>query len=225
MQQTTVALAETSRVQLASCQQQLVGMFQAQQEHVAKSLAVHARDVAKVGERADALADEQRRTRAQIDAMEKTRAMAEKEIPIIDFQALEAWARSPDARIFSVGAPELVSPAQTRAGIHDWLTAAGLDNNMVRLDSSVPSKRVNIVVGGGLDIAIPRAQALARHLRNPAAPNGWCSFQCQAVGGGSVPLYVSFDKSPEQVRMDIQTRRLANILSEAAPGHAFSAQR
>ncbi|CAK0839657.1 unnamed protein product, partial [Prorocentrum cordatum] len=158
MQQATVALAETSRVQLASCQQQLVGMFQAQQEHAAKSLAVHARDVAKVGEHADALADEQRRMRAQIDDIEKMLAMAAKEVPIIDFQALEAWARLPDARIFSVGAPELVGPAQVRAGIHDWLTAAGLDNNMVRLDSSVPRKRFNIVVEGGLDIAIPRAQ-------------------------------------------------------------------
>ncbi|CAK0836026.1 unnamed protein product [Prorocentrum cordatum] len=205
LQQASAALAETSRVQLASCQAQLVGMFQVQQEHVAKTLAVHARDVAKVGERADALAEEQRRMRAQISDIEKTLAMAEKEIPIIDFQ--------------------LVGPAQLRAGIADWLTAAGLDNNMVRLDVNVPSKRFNVVVEGGLDVAIPRAQALARHLRNPATPNGWRTFQCQAVGGGIVPLYVSPDKLPQQVRMEIQTRRLANILGDAVPGHAFSAQR
>ncbi|CAK0820764.1 unnamed protein product, partial [Prorocentrum cordatum] len=225
MQQDTVALAETSRDQLASCQQQLVGMFQAQQEHVAKSLAAHARDVAKVGERAGALAEEKRRMRAHIDDIEKTLAMAEKEIPIIDFQALEAWSRLPDARVFSVGAPELVGPVQVRAGISDWLTAAGLDNSMVRLDSSVPSTRFNIVVEGGLDVAIPRAQALARHLRNPAAPNRWRSFQCQTVGGGSVPLYVSPDKSPQQVRMEIQTSLPVSILSEGVPGQAFSAQR
>ncbi|CAK0824240.1 unnamed protein product, partial [Prorocentrum cordatum] len=206
-------------------EQQLVGMVQAQQEHVAKSLVVHARDVAKVGGRADALVDEQRRIRAQIDDIEKTLANAEKEIPIIDFQALEAWSRLLDARIFSVGAPELVGPAQVRAGISDWLTAAGLDNSMVRLDSSVPSQRFNVVVEGVLDIAIPRAHALARHVRNPAAPNGWRSFQCQAVGGGTVPLYVVPDQSPQQVRMNIQTRRLANILSESVPGQAFCAQR
>ena len=40
-----------------------------------------------------------------------------------------------------------------------------------------------------------------------------------------MPLYVSPDKSPQQVRMEIQTRKLATMLSSTLHGHSFSAQR
>ena len=121
MQQATAALAETSRVQLASCQTQIVRMFQAQQEAVAKTLSIQTRDVAKIGERADALEAEQAHMREQM-----TLAMAEKEIPIVDFQELEAWTRKPNPRVFSVGAPELVGPAQVLQGLGEWLRVAAV---------------------------------------------------------------------------------------------------
>ncbi|CAK0849819.1 unnamed protein product, partial [Prorocentrum cordatum] len=168
-------------------------------EHVAKSLAVHARDAAKVGERAGALADEQRRMRAQIDDIEKTLAMAENETPIIDFQALEACSRLPDARIFSAGAPELVGPAQVRAGISDWLTAAGIDKTLSVSTPPPPESASTLSWGAGWTSPF---RVLKR----------WLDI-CVAL------------RSPQQVRMEIQTRRLANILSEAVPGQAFSAQR
>ena len=74
-------------------------------------------------------------------------------------------------------------------------------------------------------MSLPRAQAMARHLRDPASRNGWRSFNSQCVGGGAVPLYVSVDKSPQQVRMEIQTRKLSTMLADTLLGHSFSAQR
>ena len=38
-------------------------------------------------------------------------------------------------------------------------------------------------------------------------------------------MYVSPDKSPQQIRMEIQTRKLSFILGDAARAHSFSAQR
>eukprot|EP00959_Pyramimonas_sp_CCMP1952_P179483 3752393-Pyramimonas_sp.AAC.1 len=67
----------------------------------------------------------------------------------MDFQELEAWARQPNPRIFSIGAPQLVGPAQALQGLEEWIRAAGLTNDMVRLDPAVPSKRFNVLVQGG----------------------------------------------------------------------------
>ncbi|CAK0800594.1 unnamed protein product, partial [Prorocentrum cordatum] len=225
IRQATDAIAATSMAQVTSCQTQLVRMFQTQQEAVNRSLAVQTRDIASIGQRADALEAEQAAMRKQIGDIRKALALAEKELPITDFQELEAWSRQPNPRIFSVGAPQLVGPAQALQGLEEWIRAAGLTNDMVRIDPAVPAKRFNVMVQGGDGVALPRAQALARHLRDPAGRNGWRSFSAQSVGGGVVPLYLSPDKSPQQVRMEIQSRKLSVLLAEALPDQSFSAQR
>ncbi|CAK0878916.1 unnamed protein product, partial [Prorocentrum cordatum] len=225
IRQATDAIAATSMAQVTSCQTQLVRMFQTQQEAVNRSLAVQTRDIASIGQRADALEAEQAAMRKQIGDINKALALAEKELPITDFQELEAWSRQPNPRIFSVGAPQLVGPAQALQGLEEWIRAAGLTNDMVRIDPAVPAKRSNVLVQGGDGVALPRAQALARHLRDPAGRNGWRSFSAQSVGGGVVPLYLSPDKSPQQVRMEIQSRKLSVLLAEALPDQSFSAQR
>ncbi|CAK0844501.1 unnamed protein product, partial [Prorocentrum cordatum] len=225
IRQATDAIAATPMAQVTSCQTQLVRMFQTQQEAVNRSLAVQTRDIASIGQRADALEAEQAAMRKQIGDINKALALAEKELPIMDFQELEAWSRQPNPRIFSIGAPQLVGPAQALQGLEEWIRAAGLTNDMVRIDPAVPSKRFNVLVQGGDGVALPRAQALARQLRDPAGRNGWRSFSAQSVGGGAVPLYLSPDKSPQQVRMEIQSRKLSALLSEALPDQSFSAQR
>ncbi|CAK0853655.1 unnamed protein product [Prorocentrum cordatum] len=225
IRQATDAIAATSMAQVTSCQTQLVRMFQTQQEAVNRSLAVQTRDIAAIGQRADALEAEQAAMRKQIGDINKVLAIAEKELPLMDFQELEAWGRQPNPRVFSIGAPQLVGPAQALQGLEDWIRAAGLTNDMVCLDPAVPSKRFNVLVQGGDSVALPRAQALARQLRDPAGRNGWRAFCAQSVGGGTVPLYISPDKSPQQVRMEIQSRRLSTLLAEAYPGISFSAQR
>ena len=225
VRQGTAAIAEASKIQLTSCQTQLARMFQAQQESTNKVLAAQTRDISRVSTRLDTMDIDRIAMREQISDIKKVLAMAEKEIPIMDFQELEAWTRKPNPKIFSVGSPELVGPEQALAGLEEWIRAAGLTPDMVRLDSAVPSKRFNIFVQGGDGVALPRAQALARNLRDPAGRNGWRSFHSQSVGGGAVPLYVSPDKSPQQVRMEIQTRKLATMLSSTLHGHSFSAQR
>ena len=225
VRQGTAAIAEASKLQLASCQTQLARMFQAQQESTNKVLAAQTRDISRVSTRLDTMDTDRIAMREQISDIQKVLALAEKEIPIVDFQELEAWTRKPNPKIFSVGSPELVGPEQALAGLEEWIRAAGLTPDMVRLDSAVPSKRFNIFVQGGDGVALPRAQALARNLRDPAGRNGWRSFHSQSVGGGALPLYVSADKSPQQIRMEIQSRRLAYLLGDAVPAHSFSAQR
>jgi len=225
VRQGTAAITEASKNQLASCQTQLVRMFQAQQESTNKVLALQTRDIARVNTRLDTMDSDHAVMQEQISGIKKVLAMAEKEIPIVDFQELEAWSRKPNPKVFSVGSPELVGPEQALAGLEEWIRAAGLTPDMVRLDSVVPSKRFNVLVQGGDGVALPRAQALARNLRDPAGRNGWRSFHSQSVGGGALPLYVSPDKSPQQVRMEIQTRRLSFILGDAVHAHSFSAQR
>ena len=94
------------------------------------------------------------------------------------------------------------------------------------LMGEVPARRFVLRVRGGPQVAHPRASALSRSLRDTASPNGWRALSGVSTNGHQVPLYVSPDKNGQQVRCELQTRKLAKILGEmVGQGVAIRGQR
>ena len=67
-----------------------------------------------------------------------------------------------------------------------------------------------------------RALALSRALKTSA---GFRTFSGFDTGGVNTPIYVSGDKSPKQIRLELQTKRLQRIIQDAYRDHNVGAQR
>eukprot|EP00959_Pyramimonas_sp_CCMP1952_P125717 2629015-Pyramimonas_sp.AAC.1 len=63
--------------------------------------------------------------------------------------ALAIWNRPPDPRLFSVGAPSAIEPAEVRRSLEPWITAAGVSLSDVEFIGDVPSRRFFLRVLGG----------------------------------------------------------------------------
>ncbi|CAK0838174.1 unnamed protein product, partial [Prorocentrum cordatum] len=170
--------------------------------------------------RADKVEADQAKMRQQISAMEQTLAMAEAAIPC-DVQKLATWDRTPDPTVFSIGAPRAIAPAAVKAALAEWIQASGVPVDQLILHGDVPQRRFHLQVQGGA-AAHGRALALSRALKTSA---GFRTFSGFDTGGVNTPIYVSGDKSPKQVRLELQTKRLQRIIQDAYHDHHIGAQR
>ncbi|CAK0897087.1 unnamed protein product [Prorocentrum cordatum] len=162
-------------------------------------------------------------TAASVEEVRRQLAMAEAQLPAMDLVALADWDRPPDPSVYTIGAPELVAPAAVRQAIGPWIADAGLTMDMVSVVGDAPSRKFHIQLLGGKDITSPRSAALARHLKLPGG--AWRSFTDLAATGQNAPIYINADRSPKQVRTELQTRRLHRLLQEWYPQKSFVGRR
>ena len=100
---------------------------------------------------------------------------------------------------------------------------ANLQPSMVELVGSAPARRFVLLVKGGRDIAVPRALALTRALKDAAGR--WRNFQSTDTNGNVVPIFINPDKSPKQIRTEVQCKHLHKILKDRYPNRNWKAFR
>ena len=151
----------------------------------------------------------------QIDQLRDTIALAEAQTPITDLNRLAEWDRQPDPALFSIGAKRLISPEVLLNDLQEWIHAANLQSDHVELIGDEPARRVIIKVKGDPAVAIPRAMALSRALRDPSGR--WKRFTSSDTQGQPVDIYISSDKSPKQIRTEVQTKKLLDLIQQRHP--------
>ena len=185
----------------------------AEQAAMATRIDASESEIAQIKQKINEAEAEQARHKEAIETIQKALAIAEARTAVPDIIAESDFDRPPDPAVFSVGAPDLVAPQLVQQALLGWFRDAGVDPATATLQGDVPAKRFTLRLLGGAAVVSPRAVALARALR--LAGGSWRQFSSTSVAGQTVPLYVSTDRSPRQIRREIQTRRLHQLLKEA----------
>ena len=109
----------------------------------------------------------------------------------------------------------LISPYLLLNDLQEWIAAANLQSNHVELIVDEPSRRFILQVKGDSAVAIPRAMALSRALRDPSGR--WKRFASSDTQGQPVDIYINSDKSPKQSRTEVQPKKLLQLLQQRYP--------
>ena len=146
----------------------------------------------------------------QIGQMRDAIALAEAQAPITDLTRLAERDRMPDSTLFSIGCQRLTAPDLLLNDLQEWIAAANLQSDHVELHGDEHSRHFILQFKGDRAVAIPRALALSRALRDAAGK--WKRFSSTGTTGQYADIYVTPDKSAKQVRTEIQCKKLQQLL-------------
>ena len=213
MRQYIVKAAQSSQAKLgavlSTVTSKAISAVVRKQEVKNQECDLHLQDLDRGDER---MLRAQNHMRTQIDEMRKQLHIMETIAPqAFDVSDSINFTRTPNKSILVVNSKEMVAIDEVTSVIKNWLAAAGFSDEQWRVKGNSPGRRFHIQFQGSEAMAARHACHALRQLKQP--DGSWKRFECPMVAGGCSPLFLGMDKSPQQIRREVQTKKLAEIIA------------
>ena len=126
-----------------------------------------------------------------------------------------SFDRKVDITLIRVAAREMVAKDAVRDALDEWLQSSNVEPAHFKFEGSNVDKKFSLRMVGLPDSAAKRVSQALGALRLP--DGSWRRMSCTSPAGRKVDLFISPDKSPKQIKTEMEGKRLLQAFKSAHP--------
>lgn len=167
--------------------------------------------------RLDDVEEGQRRMAASLADLQKELELHKRPGGVLPSDVDVDWARDPLPHVVRVNSTHSVRQAEVEKLIKQLAEEAAMPPQCwdIRRTGPDPGQRFCVIFKGDAITAGRRASKLLATLRGDDGV--WRRFEIPAAAGGTSPIFLGEDKSPQQTKVEQATKRLLGIVKECHP--------